>query len=237
MNFEEYISKISFRLNKPQEPSAIDRKNVNRLSFELENTILPHEDIIMKKRLQEVCKIPKMSTFAIGAIINKAVSTMKADEVYVNVGVWQGFTLLSGMIDNPTQKCIGVDNWSEFGSPKHAFHQRFNQYKSENHRFFNMDYSEYFSRVHQEPIGVYCYDGHHSYKDQLMALEIAEPFFSKNCIILVDDTNPGHCGARQATLDFISNRKNGYKLLMDTVTISRGHPTFWNGIMIVQKGN
>src|SRR5262249_7442379 len=97
------------------------------------------------------------------------------------------------------------------------------------------DYREYFSKMHREPIGLYVYDGDHSYDNQLIGLQAAEPFFAKGCIILVDDTN--WLEPRNATLDFISKSSYEYRILFDTTTCSNRHPTLWNGIMVLQRTN
>ena len=175
----------------------------------------------------------RMSTFAIGAMINRGVFEMPDNRSFVNVGVWHGFSLLSGMIGNPDKKCVGIDNFSEFGGPREAFLERFNHYKSMNHCFHEMDYAEYFSKVHKGSIGYYVYDGSHTYTDQMKGLQLAEPFFSNNCIILIDDTNWDD--ARKGTLDFIAQSPNSYKILLDKTTGRNCHLTLWNGIMIIQR--
>ena len=47
-----------------------------------------------------------MSTFAIGAIINRAVRQLPGGQAYLNVGVWNGFTLLAGMADKEVNRLI-----------------------------------------------------------------------------------------------------------------------------------
>lgn len=79
------------------------------------------------------------------------------------------------------------------------------------------------------------YDGHHSYSHQLNGLKIAEKYFGKDCIILVDDTNWDE--PRKATLDFIKNNDNNYEIIFDINTYKTVHPTFWNGIMVIKKVN
>lgn len=262
---KQYINSIGFHLLKPQ--TAIDFRLsytvvlqlLSRLgiSFEVLNTILPPTPIEVVRSLTDLSRIPKASTFALGAIINKIVSQMELGTVFLNVGVWQGFTYLSGLAGNGNKMCIGVDNFSvnrkvkADGSPeykgifkyfyklvdawtKKAFLKRFDKFKSgTNHRFYEMDYVEYFKTVHKDTIGFYIYDAQHRYTDQLRALKLAEPFFSKNCIILIDDTNaPDN---RQATLDFIEQSENRYEMLCDVQTFSNRHPTLWNGVMIFRK--
>lgn len=238
MNYSEYINGICFRVYRPQvRPTGfhILSKLLQKLNFSLEiaNCKLPIDGKLMKERIGDLCEIPKMSTYAIGAMINYGVSCMPDDGCFINVGVWHGFSLLAGMAGNTQKKCIGVDNFSQFGGPRDHFLKRFEQYKSSKHCFYDMDYLEYFSNVHNDPISFYIYDGDHSYKNQLKGLQIAEPFFSRDCLILIDDTNWHE--PRQATLDFIGNSSCKYMIVLDATTFCEMHPTLWNGIMIFQR--
>lgn len=238
MNYADYVKGINFRYLKPD----ADPKGFGRLSklarkfgvsLEIKNTTLPDDEPRMRERIGKICRMPKMSTFAIGAMINYGISQMAEDECFVNVGVWHGFTFLSGITGNPGKKCIGVDNFSEFGGPRDEFLERFEKCKGPNHFFFDCDYAEYFSKMHKDPIGFYIYDGDHAYEHQLKGLEIAEEFFADDCIILVDDTNAP--GPRDGTLDFIKNSSHNYRMIIDETTSHIGHPTLWNGVMIFQK--
>ena len=110
---------------------------------------------------------------AIAAIINRSVSRMAPGTSYVNVGVWNGYSLLSGMAANPHTTCIGIDNFSQFGGPREAFMEQFESHRGPNHHFHDMDYGRYFRHQHREPIGVYLYDGPHAYDHQLGGLQIA----------------------------------------------------------------
>ena len=241
MIFDEYVKKIDFRFQKPHQRlwgfyRLSHLLSIINISLEIINTKLPEEKREMKKNLSPLCSIPKMSTFAVGAIINRAVSFLPNDTCYVDVGVWNGFSLLAGMARNYKKKCIGVDNFTDptrFGNPKSQFIQRFEKYKSSHHHFYEMNYVDYFPMVHTSPIGLYFYDGDHSYDNQLNGLKIAEPFFSQDCVILVDDTNRRQ--PRQATLDFIQSSSNNYQMLLDKTTSCNGNPTFWNGIMIFRR--
>lgn len=238
MDYIDYILGISFRLYQsamyPKGFTKLSKllQNFN-LSLEVLNTRLPDNARTLRKRLWNLLKIPRMSTFAIGAIINEGVSCLPEDSCFVNIGVWHGFTFLAGLIDNPHKRCIGVDNFSEYDAPREQLMKRFNRYKSPQHFFYEMDYREYFEKVHTGQIGFYIYDGDHSYNDQLTGLQIAEPFFSNSCFILIDDTN--WMSPREATLKFIEKSAHKYQIILDKTTCIEDHPTFWNGIMILQK--
>jgi hypothetical protein len=238
MNFEDYIQNISFKFMGPQTYfkgfGKISRGlNLVGISLEVMNTNLPENRKAMVANLIALLKIPRMSTFAIGAIINKGISDMSREQCFLNVGVWHGFSYLSGMINNQMKTCIGVDNFSEFGGPRDQFYERYLASRSPAHQFFEMDYKHYLKEKHTGKIGFYIYDGEHDYANHLLGLRLAEPYFSDDCIILVDDTNVDE--PRCATLDFMRKSKNRYKILLDIQTLFNRHPTFWNGIMVLKK--
>ena len=238
MNYAEYIRRISFRLYQPMTyPKGFTRlsrilRRFN-LSMEMLNTRLPEHEREQRRNFAELLRIPRMSTFAIGSILNEGVARLHDDLCFVNVGVWHGFTLLSGMIGNAGKRCIGIDNFSEFDAPKEIATARFQTYRSASHELYDMDYQTYFADVHRGRIGLYVYDGDHRYEHQFKGLQIAEPHFSENCCILVDDTNREE--PRQATLDFMKTSSYAYRLLLDRKTCIPDHPTFWDGLMIFQR--
>lgn len=240
MEVAEYVKNVSFRLLQPSVPRPSGFRALNHLArkagihLEMWMTRLPEEQEEMQRRLSDVCKIPRMSTFAIGAIINRAVAQLPEGQAYLNVGVWNGFTFLAGMASNPDKLCIGVDNFSHNNSPKSAFLKRFERSRGPNHLFREGDFREYFAGRHQEPLGLYLFDGPHTYQDQLDGLTLAEPHFAKGCLVMIDDTNWPH--VRQANLDFIKHSQYDYQMLLDVQTPRTGHPTFWNGIMLFQRG-
>jgi Methyltransferase domain/Glycosyl transferase family 2 len=247
MDFRTYLTGVSFALIDETQPptpdgrfrftrsdgAAIELLNRQEAPLDIANSILPDDDEGMRQRLRDVCRIPRMSTLAIGAAINYGVALMAADRAFVNVGIWNGFTFLSAIVGNQGKTCIGIDNFSQFGGPRDAFRARFGALASTKHRFFDIDYRDYFSHHHTEQIGFYIYDGDHSYEDQLLGLRMAEPYFAEDCIVLVDDTNWPE--PRQATLDFVAESRNGYELLLDRTTCSNAHPTWWNGVMVFQR--
>jgi hypothetical protein len=229
MDVEQYLSQIEFRFLQPQQkrPGGLRGLSLFLRKFgvhvEMLNTRLPEDEQRMRRTLAAVCKVPRMSTFAIGAIINRTVAQMPDDQCFVNIGVWNGFTFLAGLANNPTKRCVGVDR---------AFLERFASLKGPAHTFCEMGFDEYFDRVHKGPIGFCVYDGGHSYRDQYEGLERAEPFFAPGCLILVDDTNWEQ--VRRANTDFMEHRPGRYEVIFDRTTSRNCHPTFWNGVMMMR---
>jgi hypothetical protein len=239
MTYEDFVSGIRFRFVHPDTSLTTGvlrwRGLLKRLGMELDVVIaqLPEGTSAMRRRLRDVCRIPRMSTFAIAAMINEAVRRMPPTHSFVNVGVWHGFTLLAGMAGNADHTCIGVDNFSEFGGPREAFGERFRAARSVRHAFHEMDYREYFARVHQGPIGLYIYDGAHDYDNQRLGLDAAAPHLVPGSVILVDDTNDDQ--PRRATLDFVAANPGRYRIILDRRTAVNGHPTWWNGVIVIER--
>src|SRR5436309_9591850 len=158
MDHQQYLSQIEFRFLQPQQkrPSGLRGVSLFLRKFgvhvEMLNTRLPEVEQRMRQTLAPVCKVPRMSTFAIGAIINRTVAQMPDDQCFVNIGVWNGFTFLAGLANNPTKHCVGVDNFSHPNSPRSAFLNRFESLKGPSHTFCEMGFDEYFDKVHKGPI-------------------------------------------------------------------------------------
>lgn len=236
MTLDAFAQAIGFRYFRPTSGLKWYHRLNHRLAklgvnLEVANTRLPTDRTAARPALQKLVRtVPKMSTYANAALIDKAVAAMPPGTAFVNVGVWHGFSYLAGIAANPDRPCVAIDNFSQFGGPKAEFLARFDGLKSPLHTFHEMDYEDYFATTHRGPIGFYIYDGEHSYRNQLRGLEAAEPFFADGCVVLVDDTNDPE--PRQATLDFIARTPGRYKMLFDQTTAVNGHPTFWNGVMI-----
>jgi methyltransferase family protein/glycosyl transferase family 2 len=248
LDYQTYLSKIWFKFLQPDAVRGSDgRFSVKRgdrpparllelpyAPVDVANTVLPNPEPVTRA-LQELCDLPRMSTVSIAAMINEAVARMLPGQAFVNVGLWRGFTFLSGMACNEDKACVGIDDFSWFEGPEEeSFRHEFEARRSSNHAFHAMDYKEYFAEVHDRPIGLYCYDADHSYKNQWRGLEIAEPFFAEGCLVLIDD--PNWAQVRRATMEFIAASRREYRILMDEGTTDPEHPTLWNGVLMLQVG-
>ena len=243
MDFRDYLGDISFRYCGPDSDprwfSALDFR-LRRFGIWLEaaNTRLPEDHRATRQNVIRTLNMPRMSTYPIGAILNRAVACMPLGEEYVNVGIWHGYTFLAGLSGNQSKRSVGIDNFSQFASPefgdvKAEFLERFERLKGPNDEFFELDYRAYFRDVHQGAIGVYHYDGEHSFENQLEGLQAAEPFLASGAVVMVDDAYTPE--ARAATEEFLGRKPGGYEVLFDRPTWRKGHPTFWNGIIVFRK--
>lgn len=236
MTLEEAFRSIRFRSIQPhtniQQFLGLIRILQLQPFFDRWNTVVPFLSSERWTLLQSLSFMPKMSTFAVGAIVNECVRRMPNDTCYLNIGTWRGYSLFAGMVGNRDARCIGVDSFVQFGGPRTAFLRDFQKLCSAHHSFFDMDWYDYMHSHHTEKIGVLFYDGAHDEKSQFDAMIEADPFIIENGIIIVDDTN--WSGPKDAVAHFLQEKKN-YHCIFEHETTSNCHPTFWNGIMVLQK--
>jgi len=199
------------------------------------------EDVTPKdSRFADLLKrVNGMTTQNILALFNLAVRYLEKDEVYLEVGTYQGAMICGAMLDAPNlalnPKGIAIDNFSEFDQGNNQ-EQFLANTKTEglekNIYLINHDFRHYFnSNMFEYPakIGVYVYDGAHDYTSQYEGLDLAIPYLAKNALIVVDDTN--ELGCKLANQHFLENHPECQRVL-DFPTRGNGHHTWWNGIQV-----
>jgi len=184
-------------------------------------------------------RVNGMTTQNILALLNLAVRYLEKDEVYLEVGTYQGAMICGAMLGAPNlplnPKGIAIDNFSEFdhGNNQELFITNANREGLDRNTYLiNHDFRHYFnSNMFEYPakIGVYVYDGAHDYSSQYEGLDLAIPHLADNALIVVDDTNEKDCNL--ANQHFLINRLECQKVL-DFPTIGNGHHTWWNGIQV-----
>ncbi len=169
---------------------------------------------------------------------------------YLEVGVYQGLTLLSVANHVAEVPCFGVDNFSynsAIPSNYDIVKSRIKNLGLANvnlvNRDFEMAFDEMAVTLNGKQIAVYFIDGPHDYRSQLMCLEYALPFLHENAVIIIDDSNYNH--VRQANRDFLHNHAE-WKLFFEAYTPR--HPTnmskkelaaakegWWDGVNMIVR--
>jgi len=173
------------------------------------------------------------------------------DTCYLEVGVFQGLTLLSVANAIPSINCYGIDNFAQFDIKGENFgivKNRIEKLGLQNATVINRDYEDALETLADaiginKKVGVYFIDGPHDYRSQLMCLELALPYLHENAVIIIDDSNYKH--VRQANRDFLITHPE-YKLVFEAYT--KCHPVnmtrteeedarkgWWNGVNIIVK--
>ena len=257
----EILSKIEFKI----QPDKNIRKQYiyrikkriykflnNEKNFINSNTIFRNIDKEEKEAINKLALIDTMSKISIGFIINQICKSLDSKGVYLNIGVWRGFSMFAGMI-NTECEVYGVDNFSfnynegnnslnnivEEKKARKYFFDHLKKFQDEKkHFFFDMDYKKFFTlwEKRKKVIDFYYYDGEHSYENQYQNLIIANNFFKRGTIILVDDYNEDN--VEKATLDFVAKFDSDFKILKEIKTANKYiHPTYANGIVLIEKIN
>lgn len=116
----EILGKIEFKIKPNQN---IRREYIYRIKKKIykifnkekkfinSNTIFKNLKQDEQAALNKISLIDTMSKISIGFIVNQICKNLKSEDVYLNIGVWRGFTMFAGMI-NTECEVYGVDNFS-----------------------------------------------------------------------------------------------------------------------------
>jgi hypothetical protein len=131
--------------------------------------------------------------------LNELVRHMDPGECYLEIGTFRGLTLLSAAFGNRDRCCIGCDRfrlWGEFTGlgrfAKRALQRNIDRYRDDTGAVtvHACNSRRLFGRVNfPGPIGVYFYDGDHSYEGTRHGIVAAGPYLAERAIVLVDDWN------------------------------------------------
>ncbi len=146
---------------------------------------------------------------------------------YLEIGVFQGLTLLSVAVNYPDFPCFGIDNFSLLdpeGKNLGIVQERTKRLGAGNALLINEDFEDALEDIERHlggrKIGVFFIDGAHDYRSQLIALMLASPYLHERAVILIDDSNYAY--VRQSTRDFLITHPD-YKMVFEAYT--PGHPT------------
>ncbi|MDA8930277.1 MAG: class I SAM-dependent methyltransferase [Bacteroidia bacterium] len=171
------------------------------------------------------------------------------EKSYVEVGVFQGLTLMAVASEIPDFEAVGIDNFAFFDKEKRnqkIIEERRSKLKLENVKLVNMDYEDAFldfANITDKKIGLYLVDGPHDYRSQMMCLLYAKPFLADESVIVIDDCNYKH--VRQANRDFLISHPE-YKLVFESYTeahpnnqsanvVQQSREGWWNGINVIAR--
>ncbi len=188
-----------------------------------------------------VVDVPGMSSPKVCTFLNRLVAHLPAGERYLEVGTWQGLTLLSAAYRNLDKVCIGCDKfrlwgrWTGLGwTARRAFLANLRRLRGDCGyvHLYEMTDQTLFSRgLVQGPIGVYFYDGDHSAPGTRHGIAAAAPLLSRRAVVLVDDWNiPAvRAGARQGLADARLDVKWERQLAGD-----HSRAGWWNGLAVFE---
>ena len=158
-------------------------------------------------------------------------------QVYLEIGTHRGRSLLSAAIFNPRVRCIGIDNFSEFDQGGTVRRELLsNIARTRNIELYLEDYRTALPLIFRDPafrIGVFFYDGHHSYEDTFNSLELVYPRLSPTAVVLIDDYN--WIAPQRAVADFLSRHKD-FSLYFSIITPAQ-YSNWHNGFAVLERAH
>ncbi len=186
-----------------------------------------NEPFIEKKYIDLQQKFQGLTGAGTAQLISNCVRLMNKNNVYLEIGVFQGANFVSVAHHNKDKYCIGVDNFSEHFEESGAWgdvselglvEQRIKKYDCKNAFIHVSDFREWIKNRTSlsKPIyvEVYFYDGPHSYQDQVDGVEMAFPLLADEAIIFIDDLASEN--TQKATQHLLKKYKDNLTLLLST---------------------
>jgi hypothetical protein len=145
---------------------------------------------------------------------------------YVEIGVFQGLTLVSAALEAPELPCFGIDNFTILdpdSKNKEIATERLDRFGAANATLIDSDFEaaleELDSHLGGRRIGVYFVDGPHDYRSQMVCLLLAKRYLHDRSVIIIDDAN--YAFVRQSTADFLAGHPK-FKMVFEAY--SPAHP-------------
>ncbi len=190
---------------------------------------------------KKLVDIEGLSSPKVCNLLNQLVSRMDSGEHYLEIGCFNGLTLLSAAHNNTDKICIGCDKirmWSSstgFGFlVKRQIYRNIKRYQHSSAKvvFHHMKSEDLFRKgMVPAPVGVYFYDGDHSYQATKHHLVVARPLLSKHAVVVIDDWNDPEI--RRATRDGF--KEASLKVLWEKELSGENLDTsrWWNGLAVM----
>ena len=127
---------------------------------------------------------------------------------YVEIGVFQGLTLVTAGLAAPRLPCFGIDNFATLdplGTNLGIVRERLTRLRVANASLINEDFEAALAALDAHlggrRIAVYFIDGPHDYRSQLVCLLHARRLWHERAVIVIDDAN--YPDVRWSTRDFL----------------------------------
>lgn len=171
------------------------------------------------------------------AVVNAAARALPEGEAYLEVGTFKGRSICAAALDSPRRRLFAVENFQEFGmlseSAKEELQANLRRHTTgATLELLEGDCFRLLARRDAigEPVGVYFYDGAHTWLAHYLALGVIEPLLADEALVLVDDASWPVVG--RATRAYLA-RHRGWQVLRD-IRAERDHDHRWaNGLMVI----
>lgn len=187
---------------------------------------------------------PGLSSPKLGKILNFAGRFLEPGEIYLEIGTFTGYTLISASHDNSRCEFWGIDNMRLLGEKTSQEKQEWvrnrlkinlDHFKYGNHHFIEADYKDVILPEGKK-IGVFFIDGHHTKEEVIENFKWGHDKLSDNALIVIDDIS---CwGVGDGVMDWVKDHDEYKEFFRMNVyhppqEINHWSPAFWNGLSMV----
>ena len=168
------------------------------------------------------------------ALLNLAASALDPGESYVEVGSYQGLSLIAAMLGN-VGNFVGMDDFSMKGGGRPLLEKNLRRHGLRGHTILEGDAFTLLrgSALAGRRVGVYYYDAAHDYRSQLDALRLIEPYLIDGALVIVDDTDWKQVG--RALRDYLKGQPRA-RLVVEIAGKDHGQPWWWEGVQVLRWG-
>ncbi len=150
----------------------------------------------------------------------------EADACYLEIGVFQGLTLVSTALEAPELPCFGIDNFATLdpeGENQAIVRERLDRFGAANATLIDADFEEALEGLDAylggRKVGVYFIDGPHDYRSQMVCFLAGLKHLHDRAVIIIDDAN--YPDVRWSTRDFLAGHPE-FKMVFEAY--SPAHP-------------
>jgi predicted O-methyltransferase YrrM len=171
-------------------------------------------------------------------LMRLAFAALPPDEAFLEIGTYQGKSLISATHRQSPRPTFACDNFTEFTdrNSRELLERNLERYGlRERIQFFDMDFRKLFASGGLDcPVGLYHYDGAHDEESQYDAIRLAEARLADRAVVIVDDWRYGddsHSYAKAGTLRAVHQSAHRWDLLMELPARWNGdRQMWWNGV-------
>jgi protein O-GlcNAc transferase len=166
------------------------------------------------------------------ALLNLAASMLEPGESFVEVGSYQGASLIGAMVGNEDGDFVAIDNFAMSGSSRKALEENVARFALEQPTIIEGDAFQIVPSggLAGKTVAVYYYDNGHTYEKQLDGLRMIEPWLADRALLIVDDTDWND--VERATRDYLEQQPRA-RLLVWIPGKDNGYPAWWEGVKVL----
>ena len=194
----------------------------------------PHSEHPIDRRfwpiVEHVENLARENNFA---LLNLAASCLEADEIYVEVGVFHGASLVAAMLGNDRRRFVGIDSFDFRDGTLENVEQNLAHFGVGRAELIVGDVFELVpdGSLGDARAGVWYYDALHTFEAQLEGLRIAEPWLAPGALLIVDDTDWEQV---DRAMDVYLEGQPGARRLLTIEGKDRGQPQWWEGMQVLE---